>query len=77
VGLGIITGAADDDPTAVGTHASAGAAFGPSILWVVPSGVSDDGNCRLPFIEAGPGRWTTTVVTFAASFGVVGAWLHG
>ena len=36
LGLGIITGAADDDPTAVGTYASAGAAFGLSILWVVP-----------------------------------------
>ena len=36
LGLGIITGASDDDPTAVGTYASAGAAFGPSILWVVP-----------------------------------------
>jgi NRAMP (natural resistance-associated macrophage protein)-like metal ion transporter len=36
LGLGLITGASDDDPTAVGTYASAGAAFGPSILWVVP-----------------------------------------
>jgi NRAMP (natural resistance-associated macrophage protein)-like metal ion transporter len=36
LGLGIITGASDDDPTAVGTYASAGAAFGSSILWVVP-----------------------------------------
>lgn len=36
LGLGLITGASDDDPTAVGTYASAGAAFGPAILWVVP-----------------------------------------
>src|ERR1700758_1472935 len=36
LGLGIITGASDDDPTAVGTYATAGAAFGSSILWVVP-----------------------------------------
>jgi NRAMP (natural resistance-associated macrophage protein)-like metal ion transporter len=36
LGLGLITGASDDDPTAVGTYASAGAAFGPTILWVVP-----------------------------------------
>ena len=28
LGLGIITGAADDDPTAIGTYASAGAKFG-------------------------------------------------
>lgn len=36
VGLGVITGAADDDPSAVGTYASAGAAFGPSVLWTAP-----------------------------------------
>jgi NRAMP (natural resistance-associated macrophage protein)-like metal ion transporter len=36
VGLGVITGAADDDPSAVGTYASAGAAFGPAILWTAP-----------------------------------------
>lgn len=36
VGLGLVTGAADDDPSAVGTYASAGAAFGPAILWTAP-----------------------------------------
>ncbi|TAN24218.1 MAG: divalent metal cation transporter [Acidobacteria bacterium] len=36
VGTGIITGAADDDPSAIGTYASAGAAFGPGILWAAP-----------------------------------------
>lgn len=36
LGLGLITGASDDDPVAVGTYASAGASFGPAILWVVP-----------------------------------------
>jgi len=36
VGLGVITGAADDDPSAVGTYAAAGAAFGPAILWTAP-----------------------------------------
>jgi hypothetical protein len=36
LGFGIITGASDDDPTAVGTYANAGAAFGSPILWVVP-----------------------------------------
>src|SRR5207253_1102672 len=36
LGLGIITGAADDDPSAIGTYASAGAKFGPSFLWVAP-----------------------------------------
>jgi hypothetical protein len=36
LGLGIITGAADDDPSAIGTYASAGAAIGPSFLWTAP-----------------------------------------
>ena len=36
LGLGLITGAADDDPSAIGTYASAGAAFGPALLWMVP-----------------------------------------
>lgn len=36
LGLGLITGAADDDPSAIGTYASAGAKLGPSILWVSP-----------------------------------------
>jgi Mn2+/Fe2+ NRAMP family transporter len=36
VGAGLITGAADADPSAIGTYASAGAAFGPGLLWAVP-----------------------------------------
>src|SRR5215469_18758958 len=36
LGLGLIIGAADDDPSAIGTYASAGAAFGPALLWTVP-----------------------------------------
>lgn len=36
IGLGLITGAADDDPSAIGTYASAGAAFGPGFLWLAP-----------------------------------------
>jgi NRAMP (natural resistance-associated macrophage protein)-like metal ion transporter len=36
VGLGIITGACDDDPSAIGTYASAGAKFGLSFLWFAP-----------------------------------------
>src|SRR4051794_25129772 len=32
LGAGIITGAADDDPSAIGTYASAGARFGLSFL---------------------------------------------
>lgn len=36
LGLGLVTGAADDDPSAVGTYVSAGARLGPSILWLAP-----------------------------------------
>jgi NRAMP (natural resistance-associated macrophage protein)-like metal ion transporter len=36
IGLGLITGAADDDPSAIGTYASAGASLGPSFLWTAP-----------------------------------------
>src|SRR3546814_14383683 len=33
---GIVTGAADDDPSAIGTYASAGARFGLGALWIAP-----------------------------------------
>jgi hypothetical protein len=36
VRLSMITGVADDDPSAVGTYASAGASFGPSSLSMAP-----------------------------------------
>lgn len=36
VGSGVITGAADDDPSAIGTYASAGARYGLAFLWVAP-----------------------------------------
>jgi Mn2+/Fe2+ NRAMP family transporter len=36
LGLGLITGAADDDCSAIGTYASAGATLGPSFLWTAP-----------------------------------------
>jgi NRAMP (natural resistance-associated macrophage protein)-like metal ion transporter len=36
LGLGLITGAADDDCSAIGTYASAGAKFGPTLLWTAP-----------------------------------------
>jgi len=35
-GKGIISGAADDDPSAIGTYASAGARYGLTILWTAP-----------------------------------------
>ncbi|WP_267381671.1 MULTISPECIES: Nramp family divalent metal transporter [unclassified Sphingomonas] len=36
LGTGIITGAADDDPSAIGTYASAGGKFGLGFLWIAP-----------------------------------------
>src|SRR5438309_2071406 len=36
LGLGLVTGAADDDCSAIGTYASAGAQFGTSLLWMAP-----------------------------------------
>jgi Mn2+/Fe2+ NRAMP family transporter len=36
LGLGLITGAADDDPSAIGTYAAAGANAGPAFLWTAP-----------------------------------------
>ncbi|HEV2730135.1 MAG TPA: Nramp family divalent metal transporter [Terriglobales bacterium] len=36
LGPGLITGAANDDPSAIGTYAKAGAAFGFSALWMAP-----------------------------------------
>jgi len=35
--LGLISGAADDDPSAIGTYASAGAKFGFALLWAAPA----------------------------------------
>src|SRR3954467_2163423 len=36
LGLGVVTGACDDDCSAIGTYASAGARLGPSFLWTAP-----------------------------------------
>ena len=36
IGLGLITGAADDDCSAIGTYAQAGAQIGPAFLWTAP-----------------------------------------
>lgn len=35
LGPGLITGAADDDPSGIATYSQAGAAFGPNMLWTV------------------------------------------
>jgi len=36
LGPGLITGAADDDPSGIATYSQAGASFGYSLLWVFP-----------------------------------------
>jgi Mn2+/Fe2+ NRAMP family transporter len=36
MGSGVVTGAADDDPSAIGTYSSAGAKIGLGILWIAP-----------------------------------------
>lgn len=36
LGLSVVAGAADDDCSAIGTYASAGAQFGTSLLWTAP-----------------------------------------
>jgi NRAMP (natural resistance-associated macrophage protein)-like metal ion transporter len=36
LGLGLITGASDDDPAAIGTYAAVGASMGTAYLWTVP-----------------------------------------
>src|SRR5205823_7984138 len=36
LGPGLITGAADDDPSGIGTYSQLGAHFGLSMLWSVP-----------------------------------------
>ena len=36
VGPGLVTGAADDDPSGIGTYSVAGAQFGYQLLWLAP-----------------------------------------
>jgi Mn2+/Fe2+ NRAMP family transporter len=36
LGPGLVTGAADDDPSGIATYSSIGAQFGPSMLWTMP-----------------------------------------
>jgi NRAMP (natural resistance-associated macrophage protein)-like metal ion transporter len=35
-GPGLVTGAADDDPSGIATYSSVGAQFGPTMLWTMP-----------------------------------------
>src|SRR5674476_32659 len=36
LGPGVVTGAADDDPSGIATYSQAGAAFGTGLLWTFP-----------------------------------------
>jgi Mn2+/Fe2+ NRAMP family transporter len=37
LGPGLVTGASDDDPSGIGTYATAGASLGFAILWAAPA----------------------------------------
>src|SRR3569832_2045116 len=54
IGLGLITGAADDDPSAIGTYASAGASIGPAFLWTAP--VTFPMMCAVVYLSAKLGQ---------------------
>ncbi len=54
LGLGLITGAADDDPSAIGTYASAGASIGPAFLWTAP--VTFPMMCAVVYLSAKLGQ---------------------
>ena len=54
LGLGLITGAADDDPSAIGTYASAGATIGPAFLWTAP--VTFPMMCAVVYLSAKLGQ---------------------
>src|SRR5258708_4893064 len=36
LGPGLVTGAADDDPSGIGTYSQAGAAYGFKLAWLMP-----------------------------------------
>lgn len=36
LGPGVVTGAADDDPSGIATYSQAGAAYGTGLLWLFP-----------------------------------------
>ncbi|HMI87030.1 MAG TPA: Nramp family divalent metal transporter [Polyangiaceae bacterium] len=54
LGLGLVTGAADDDCSAIGTYAAAGAKFGPSFLWTAP--VTFPMMCSVVYLSAKLGQ---------------------
>jgi Mn2+/Fe2+ NRAMP family transporter len=54
LGLGLITGAADDDCSAIGTYAAAGAKLGPSFLWAAP--VTFPMMCAVVYLSAKLGQ---------------------
>ncbi len=52
--MGLITGAADDDCSAIGTYAAAGAKLGPSFLWTAPATLPM--MCAVVYLSAKLGR---------------------
>lgn len=62
VGPGLITGAADDDPTGIGTYAQAGAQTGFGMLWLMP--------LLLPFMVAV--QWMCARIALVTGRGLAG-----
>jgi Mn2+/Fe2+ NRAMP family transporter len=56
LGLGLVTGAADDDCSAIGAYAAAGAKLGPSFLWTAP--VTFPMMCSVVYLSAKLGQVT-------------------
>ena len=48
LGPGLITGAADDDPSGIGTYSQAGAAFGFATLWTGTVHIAANGRRSIP-----------------------------
>ena len=48
LGPGIVTGAADDDPSGIGTYSQVGAAFGFGLLWTTLTTLPWPSPCRKP-----------------------------
>jgi hypothetical protein len=84
LGLGVVTGACDDDPVAIGTYASAGASFGASFLWTAPATFPMAGSEARDSLRSGfraprparhsSARFGTTVAALDSPVNIHGDW---
>jgi hypothetical protein len=68
LGPGIVTGAADDDPSGIGTYSQVGAAFGFGLLWTtlatLPLAIAvPEATARLGLVTAACGASTRVIVS--------------